>query len=76
MIINKFFKSFFLLFVSFWGNLILAQPQCPTCPPGQGGAGGNNPGAASPIDDYLFLLIPLAVVMIIYFAKKYRKQLN
>ena len=45
--------------------------------PNPGGSGGDGFGVpASPIDDYLFLLIPIAVMFIIYFAKKYKKQLN
>ena len=72
-IFNLFRPKFSLLFCLLMGAMYFGQP---STPPG-GGAGGTTPGAqASPIDDYLFLLIPLAVVMIIYFAKKYRKQLN
>lgn len=35
------------------------------------------PGApASPIDDYLFILLPLAVILIAYVGVKFRRQLN
>ena len=48
-----------------------------TPPQPGGGVGRTTPGApASPIDDYIFLLLPLAVVLITFFANKYRKQLN
>lgn len=55
--------------------LMLAQPQCPTCPPGTGGVGGHNPGAvASPIDMYVYVLAIVAILIIVYFAKKYKTQ--
>ena len=72
--ISNFFATKLLYTLVFLTGVILnAQP---ATPPG-GGVGGTTPGVpASPIDDYLFLLIPIAVMFIIYFAKKYKKQLN
>lgn len=74
--ISKFFATKLLYTLVFLTGVILnAQP---ATPPG-GGVGGTTPGVnnrTSPIDDYLFLLIPIAVMFIIYFAKKYKKQLN
>ncbi len=65
--LNKLYLLLFLIPYS----IAFAQPPQP--PPG----GGTTPGApASPIDDYIFLLIPLAIFMIVYFANKYRRQIN
>lgn len=68
---QKLFSLLVLLF-SFLG---FAQPPCPTCPPGSGGAGGTTPGAQSvPVDMYVYVLVFAAILMIVYFAKKYRTQ--
>lgn len=71
--VNKlFFGLFFLLSL-----LLQAQPPCPTCPPGSGGGGGGGttPGSqASPIDMYIYVLAIAAVLIIAYFAKKYKTQ--
>jgi len=63
-------------FIAFlFSMLISAQPPCPTCPVGGGGVGGTNPGAvASPIDMYVYVLVIAAILMIVYFAKKYKTQ--
>lgn len=68
----NFTRKLLLLLSIATGALFLAQP---STPPG-GGVGGTTPGVASPIDDYIFLLLPIAVLLVIYFAVKYRKQLN
>ena len=57
--------------------LTYAQPggsTGPPCPTGDCGVGGTNPGApASPIDNYIYLLLIVAIVLIIYFIKKEAK---
>ena len=75
-------KFRFLVLLTFFINTFLtfAQKTVLPPPPPDGTNYANRaptPGARpSPIDDYLFLLIPIAVMFIIYFAKKYKKQLN
>lgn len=61
---NKILTLVFV-FVTICAN---AQPACPTC-----GAGGTGPGApSSPIDMYVYVLGIAAILMITYFAKKYK----
>lgn len=44
-------------------------------PPMPGGSGGNGYGSqASPIDMYVYFLATAAILMIVYFAKKYKTQ--
>jgi len=73
---KKFIKSTILLVVFFFAKVWYAQVPCPTCPPGGGGVGGTNPGARQsvPIDMYVFFLAIAAILMIVYFAKKYKTQ--
>lgn len=47
----------------------------PTVPiPQPAGQGGNGTGAASPIDMYVYGLAVAAILMITFFAKKYKTQ--
>ena len=53
-------------------TIFYAQPVNPNPP---GGVGGGTPGAqASPIDMYVYILAIVAVLTIVYFAKKYKSQ--
>ena len=57
--------------------LLNAQTTEEPCPPGVvcGGVGGNGYGSqASPIDMYIYVLATAAILMIVYFAKKYKTQ--
>lgn len=67
--INKLVTSAFFLFVV---SLINAQT---VTNPG-GGAGGTGPGAppASPIDMYVYALSVVAILFIVFFATKIKKQ--
>jgi len=64
---------FVMVLLSIFGQ---AQVPCPTCPAGSGGVGGTNPGARQsvPIDMYIYVLAIAAILMIVYFAKKYKTQ--
>lgn len=43
--------------------------------PQPGGQGGNGTGSQSiPVDMYVYVLVFAAILMIVYFAKKYRTQ--
>lgn len=62
-IINKLIFTFFFLTILF----VAAQPPNPG-----GGAGGTTPGAPSaPIDMYVYLLAVIAIMLIIFFSKRY-----
>lgn len=66
-----------LVLISFALSVICfgAPPQPGSTNPGTGGAGGTTPGApASPIDVYVYFLGIAAVLIIAYFAKKYKTQ--
>ena len=65
-------KRFNLLLPVFFAGLHLYK--APPPPPG-GGGGPTTPGApASPIDMYIIVLISLAIILTLYFAKNYKKQ--
>lgn len=73
----RLFRALTIIVFVFIANFLIAQgsgPGCPTCP--DTGAGGVGPGAATPIDNYIILLLVLAVSFVAYFAKKYKKQIN
>lgn len=73
-------RLFLATFVLIMGVLVNAQPPCPTCPPpcptcpGGGGAGGTTPGAASPIDMYVYILAIAAIVFIVLYAKRIHQK--
>ncbi|WP_185148730.1 signal peptidase [Chryseobacterium mulctrae] len=72
--INKFILPSVLVFLS-----AFAYGQPGTTPPGGGTAPGvpgtTGPGrVASPIDMYVYILVILAILIIFYFAKKYKVQ--
>lgn len=74
----KIYKKLSLALLLFVTSLIYAQSQPPTPaaggPPG-GGTGGTGTGSqASPIDMYVYVLAIAAVLIIAYFAKKYKTQ--
>lgn len=49
--------------------------QAPSNPTPPGGVGGGTPGAqASPIDMYVYVLGIVAVLLIVFFTKKYKSQ--
>nr|WP_314498395.1 signal peptidase [uncultured Chryseobacterium sp.] len=49
------------------------MPPAPT--PQPGGQGGNGTGSPSiPVDMYVYVLAIAAILMIVYFAKKYKTQ--
>ncbi|WBV59775.1 signal peptidase [Chryseobacterium camelliae] len=49
--------------------------QTPTNPNPPGGVGGGTPGAqASPIDMYVYVLGIVAMLLIVFFTKKYKSQ--
>ncbi|MCY0979216.1 signal peptidase [Chryseobacterium wangxinyae] len=65
--INRIIVLFLVLFSTF---VIAQTPSCPTC-----GTGGTTPGKQSvPIDMYVYILATAAILMIAYFAKKYKTQ--
>jgi len=64
---NKLLSTFFLF------AIILASAQPPN--PGGGGTGGSGTGApASPIDMYILALGIIAVMLIVFFTKKYANK--
>jgi len=64
--VNKLVYAFFFLSVL----LINAQPPDPG-----GGGGGTGPGnPASPIDMYVYVLGAIALLFVVFFAKKYKIQ--
>lgn len=69
-------NKIFYLTLTLFCVLINAQTEEP-CPPGVtcDGVGGNGYGrAASPIDMYVYVLAIVAILAIVYFAKKYKTQ--
>ncbi|KQT21801.1 hypothetical protein ASG31_00180 [Chryseobacterium sp. Leaf404] len=70
----KIITKYIFLALVLLSNFILAQtPQCPTC--GTGGGGGTTPGKQSiPVDMYVYVLAAVAVMMVVFFAKKYKSQ--
>lgn len=70
----KISTKFIHLMVVLSGFLAMAQPPSPPGAPGDGLPG--TPGApASPIDLYIYLLAIMAMILIFYFARKYKKQI-
>jgi len=70
--INKLFLLLFIFSIS----LFYAQGGLPTTPvnPGEG-EGTTGTGAQSiPVDMYVYVLAILAVLMVVFFAKKYKSQ--
>ncbi|UMQ40036.1 signal peptidase [Chryseobacterium sp. Y16C] len=75
-------KKSILRFLSFtyllFSGLLFAENEVPTPPTARpGGTGGDTgtPGAqASPIDMYVYVLAIVAILTIVYFAKKYKSQ--
>ena len=69
----KITNKLFLILLSSASVLNLyAQP---STPPGGGAPGGTTPGAQSiPVDMYVYVLAILAVLMVVFFAKKYKSQ--
>ncbi len=69
---------FILTLVCFSGLIyanIGVEPPAPTSRPGGGGGDTGTPGApASSIDMQVFLLVIVAILMIVYFARKYKTQ--
>lgn len=44
-------------------------------PPPDGGGGGTTPGVQSiPVDMYVYALAVLAIMLVVFFAKKYKSQ--
>lgn len=68
--INKLVLAFFSFFVT----LAYAGPVMPPPPGGDDDGGVVGPGAPSPIDMYIMVLIIVAVMLTIFFAKKYKIQ--
>lgn len=67
--INKFILPSVLVFLSVF---VYGQPGGGTAP---GVPGATGPGkVASPIDMYVYILAIAAILMIVYFAKKYKTQ--
>lgn len=69
--------SFTYLFISgllFAGNEVPPPPTMASRPGGGGGDTGTPGAAASPIDMYVYVLVIAAILMIVYFAKKYKTQ--
>lgn len=67
-------KRIYLLTLIFCFQIGFSQEPCP---PGQicGGVGGDGFGKpASPIDMHLYLLVIVAILMIVYFARKFKTQ--
>ncbi|SMP36056.1 signal peptidase [Chryseobacterium profundimaris] len=62
--IHKLYIAFFLSF-SF---VVSAQPPNP---PGGNGAGGDGTGEQVPVDMYVYLLAVIAIMLILFFSKKY-----
>jgi hypothetical protein len=73
--INKFILPSVLFFLSVF---VYGQPPGTGTPPGPTGPGipgSVGPGRqASPIDMYIYVLAVAAILMIVYFAKKYKTQ--
>lgn len=71
-------RLFILTYVLFSGFLYagneVPQPPMMARPGGTGGSTGTPGVAASPIDMYVYVLVVAAVLMIAYFAKKYKTQ--
>lgn len=63
-----------LVYLSFILATFLVNAQPPR--PGDGdGGGGTGPGeVAAPIDMYVYLLSVVAVILIVFFTKKYKSQ--
>ncbi|MBN9313808.1 MAG: hypothetical protein BGO40_02630 [Chryseobacterium sp. 39-10] len=72
----KISTKFIHLMVVLSGFMAMAQ-QIPSSPPGGPGDGfPGTPGApASPIDLYIYLLAIMAMILIFYFGRKYKKQI-
>ncbi|PRB01024.1 signal peptidase [Chryseobacterium sp. MYb7] len=68
--INKLFSAIFLFIVAF------AYADTPVMPPpGEDDTGVVGPGTpASPIDMYIIGLVVIAIMMTVFFAKKYKTQ--
>lgn len=68
-------KRIYLLTLIFCFQIIFSQEPCP---PGQicnGGVGADGFGTpASPIDMHIYLLAIVAILMIVYFARKFKTQ--
>lgn len=73
---KKIKKAVVPLVLFLFSMLGYAQVPCPTCPTGGGGTGGTTPGARQsvPIDMYVYILAIAAILMIVYFAKRYKTQ--
>lgn len=68
--ITKFLSTLFLLVVS----LINAQLPNQPVTPGEG-QGTTGSGAQSiPVDMYVYVLAAIAVILLVFFAKKYKSQ--
>lgn len=68
-------KLLLLLIVVFSTNAALAQD--PTDPPPNpgGGGGGTTPGSQSiPVDMYVYVLAIIAIMLIVFYTKKYKAQ--
>jgi len=74
--VMKISTKFIHLMVVLSGFMAMAQ-QIPSSPPGGPGDGfPGTPGApASPIDLYIYLLAIMAMILIFYFGRKYKKQI-
>ncbi|MFC6268318.1 signal peptidase [Frigoriflavimonas asaccharolytica] len=70
---KSFNKKFvYSIILSFMSIAAIAQPPDPG-----GGTGGVGPGqTASPIDMYVYILAIVAVGLVIFFSKKYSKQIS
>ena len=66
-------KRILILTLFLIGVITLAQDDVPN--PGGGGTDGFGV-PASPLDYYIYLLLPLAISLIVYIAYRYRKQLS
>lgn len=66
--ISKLLNFLFVFAILFVNAQLPSLPQ----PGGQGGNGTGSP--ASPIDMYVYVLVLAAILMIAYFAKKYKTQ--